>query len=73
MVFFMSSAEANRCAGSLLRARITMDSNAGLTLGLICEGGTGSSLTCLTATATASGASKGSWPVAASYMTTPRE
>ena len=50
-----------------------MASRLSSTLGLISLGGTGSSLTCLSATLTASSPSKGSLPVDASYMTTPSE
>ena len=41
--------------------------------GLISLGRTGASWTCFMATLTASGPSKGSLPVAASYMTMPSE
>ncbi len=37
------------------------------------RGGAGSSLTCISATETGVSAVKGSWPVAISYIMTPRE
>ena len=50
-----------------------MPSSVASTLGFTWLGGTGCSLTCLSATAMASSPSKGTRPVAASYMTMPRE
>ena len=45
----------------------------GAALLMMALGGSGSSCTCIIATLTASGPSKGSFPVVASYMTTPSE
>ena len=50
-----------------------MASSCGSTLGLIWLGGTGCSVTCFMATVTALSPSNGTRPVAASYITMPRE
>ena len=69
----MSCAVAKRSAGFFAMARMMMASSAGSMSGLISRGGAGRSFTCFMATLTASGPSKGSLPVAASYSTMPSE
>ena len=69
----MSLAVAKRSAGFFSMAFMMMASSDGSMSGLISRGGTGRSFTCFMATLTASGPSKGRWPVHASYMTTPSE
>jgi len=61
-----SSASAKRCCGSLASARSTTASTCGVTSALYCEGGTGSSLTCLSAIVTAASPSNGTRPVSSS-------
>ncbi len=61
-----SSADCQRCAGSLARAAITTDSSAGLTSGRNCEIGGGCSDRCLSATDTALSPSNGSRPASIS-------
>ena len=61
-----SSASANRRAGSFSSARSTTASSAGGISGLSWRGGTGASLTCLSATATGDSASNGTRPVSSS-------
>ena len=68
-----SSAVWKRAAGSFCMHLRMMASSDGSTLGLSCEGGMGCSLTCLSATEMASSPLKGTWPVADSYITMPRE
>ena len=68
-----SSASAKRRAGSFSSARSTTASSAGGTCGLCCDGGTGGSLTCLSAIVTALSPSNGTRPVSISYRMIPTE
>ncbi len=61
-----SSASWKRRAGSFSRARSTTPSSSGGTAALSWEGGTGASLTCLSAMVTALSASKGTRAVSIS-------
>ncbi len=60
------SASGNRADGSFSRARATTASSSGETAGLNALGGSGSSVTCLSAMVTAFGPSKGTRPVSSS-------
>ena len=68
-----SSADCQRCAGSLASAAITTASRAGCTSGRSCDSGVGCSERCLSAIATALSPSKGSRPASISYSITPIE
>jgi hypothetical protein len=61
-----ASAVGKRRAGSFSSARITTASISGVTARLNADGGTGRSLTCLSAIVTALSPSKGTRPVSSS-------
>ena len=61
-----ASASGKRRCGSFSSARITTPSSSGDTAGLIMLGGTGRSLTCLSAIVTADSPSNGTRPVSSS-------